>query len=475
MSEYQTTFLELRRGLIAIRLLMVASAICVQHLAQAADSVNFALEVQPLLQRHCTKCHGPSRQKGGLRLDAREFAQQGGYSGVSLLEAEAESNELLARVKSGDDGYRMPLEGPPLADNEIEILTRWVKAGAPWPEDDPKAERGPDNAEQGLEPWWYSVGDDAKIFSDRFGYAPHILLLLLLVSLVVRRFPSSSLPGWLQALTQTRTQLLVLLCGLLAGVICYAVNVQGELSDAIAANVLSESTELGEPTAYVPLRPGKSISPTYYRGNDERSPKLFNGGFYCTARFDLTVCDHRRQPLNVGDAVGDSPLSIRLQLARPPNTTPKLYAEGIIDRIVLSPVPTDRKVAGLANEIQRLAPIDDQETWVGYFPVQIPPSDAATTTISGVYYLCTGKVTEDVLEGAMHYQVEYNLVIENGVLSDASDLSMGSLLKYKSLQAVEPNKIQQAEWFDFRPIPYVTEQTTTDPALLGIDEHLGDG
>ena len=47
-----------------------------------------------------------------------------------------------------------------------------------------------------------------------------------------------------------------------------------------------------------PPIPGKppiapTLSATYYRGNDERSPKLFNGGNYRTATFHLSVRDDR--------------------------------------------------------------------------------------------------------------------------------------------------------------------------------------
>ncbi len=107
-----------------------------QNDAPVREEIVFARDVQPILQRRCIACHGPDKAKGGLRLDGREFAAAGGQSGVSLLAGNSEDNELLRRVTSDELGHRMPLEGPPLADNEITALRRWVAQGTPWPEEE---------------------------------------------------------------------------------------------------------------------------------------------------------------------------------------------------------------------------------------------------------------------------------------------------------------------------------------------------
>src|SRR2546427_10293976 len=42
--------------------------------------VSFENEVKPLLAAHCVQCHGPEKQKSGLRLDQKEAALKGGGS-----------------------------------------------------------------------------------------------------------------------------------------------------------------------------------------------------------------------------------------------------------------------------------------------------------------------------------------------------------------------------------------------------------
>src|SRR6266567_4169927 len=37
----------------------------------ATRQVNFAKDIQPILAHNCVECHGPEKQKGGLRLDQK--------------------------------------------------------------------------------------------------------------------------------------------------------------------------------------------------------------------------------------------------------------------------------------------------------------------------------------------------------------------------------------------------------------------
>ena len=77
--------------------------------------VDFAKEIQPLLQQNCVKCHGTEKQKGKLRLDSREAALKGGKDGPALVLGDAEKSELIRRISlpKTDDDF-MPSEGEPL-------------------------------------------------------------------------------------------------------------------------------------------------------------------------------------------------------------------------------------------------------------------------------------------------------------------------------------------------------------------------
>lgn len=73
----------------------------------------------------CVSCHGPAKQRGGLRLDSAAHILRGGDSGPAIAPTQIETSLLLRRVRSrGED--RMPPAGPPLTSSEIEALSLWI-------------------------------------------------------------------------------------------------------------------------------------------------------------------------------------------------------------------------------------------------------------------------------------------------------------------------------------------------------------
>ena len=102
----------------------------------AADAkVDFAKDIQPILQQNCIKCHGVEKQKGKLRLDSREAALKGGTGGPSMVVSDAEKSELVRRISlpKTDDDF-MPTEGEPLPKAQIDLIKAWIAQGAVWPE-----------------------------------------------------------------------------------------------------------------------------------------------------------------------------------------------------------------------------------------------------------------------------------------------------------------------------------------------------
>jgi hypothetical protein len=91
----------------------------------------FEKEVRPLLKASCFACHGDSKKiKGGLRLTSREAILKGGNSGPAVVLEKPEQSLLLQAVNYVEP--KMPPKGR-LPQAQIEILTRWVRMGIPWP------------------------------------------------------------------------------------------------------------------------------------------------------------------------------------------------------------------------------------------------------------------------------------------------------------------------------------------------------
>jgi hypothetical protein len=107
------------------------------ELPVAADrEVDFAKNVFPLLSQRCFKCHGPEKQEGELRLDAKAIVVRGGISGELFEPGKSGESRLIRRLVGLGDEERMPPEddGPALTDEQIGLIRAWIDQGAKWPD-----------------------------------------------------------------------------------------------------------------------------------------------------------------------------------------------------------------------------------------------------------------------------------------------------------------------------------------------------
>src|SRR5689334_22882196 len=67
--------------------------------------VDFARDVRPILEARCYTCHGPTRQRSGLRLDTRAGVLKGGDTlGPSVVPGKAADSPLVQLVWGADEG-----------------------------------------------------------------------------------------------------------------------------------------------------------------------------------------------------------------------------------------------------------------------------------------------------------------------------------------------------------------------------------
>lgn len=116
---------------LGVALILVATAAP----ATRGEDVDYQRDIKPLLSARCYACHGALKQEAELRLDTVDFMRKGSYTGPAIEPGDVESSYLLA-VLSGEVGFRMPPEGEPLTDEQIDLVKRWIADGAPAPEDE---------------------------------------------------------------------------------------------------------------------------------------------------------------------------------------------------------------------------------------------------------------------------------------------------------------------------------------------------
>ena len=103
--------------------------------ASAADMMHFEQRIRPLLIANCIDCHGPDKQKGGLRLDSRAGWQTGGDSGPALVPGKLAESKLWQAVTYADRDLKMPPKRK-LKESEVADLKLWIESGAPDPRDE---------------------------------------------------------------------------------------------------------------------------------------------------------------------------------------------------------------------------------------------------------------------------------------------------------------------------------------------------
>lgn len=93
--------------------------------------VSFSADVAPVLVEHCLGCHGGDMPAGRLQMESLATLLRGGAGGPPVV-AGAPADSLLVRKLRGVEieGQRMPRGRPPLSDDVVALIARWIEQGA---------------------------------------------------------------------------------------------------------------------------------------------------------------------------------------------------------------------------------------------------------------------------------------------------------------------------------------------------------
>ena len=119
---------ECRVALLASLLLLAQSP----RLA-AERAPDFESEIAPILIVRCLECHSGGDPAGGLSLASRTGLLAGGDSGQAIDLEHIDKSALLERISLGDMPPEKRGRTQRLAASEIDLLRRWIAAGAEWP------------------------------------------------------------------------------------------------------------------------------------------------------------------------------------------------------------------------------------------------------------------------------------------------------------------------------------------------------
>ena len=95
----------------------------------APGLVDFASQIQPILQTNCLECHSRDKRKGGLSLTSYEDVLDGGRSGPAVRPQNGGGSLIFHRVSGGVEP-QMPLDELPLSGEQIALIRLWIDQGA---------------------------------------------------------------------------------------------------------------------------------------------------------------------------------------------------------------------------------------------------------------------------------------------------------------------------------------------------------
>src|SRR5262245_31437099 len=118
-------------GLVSLFSATFASPRCI---SAPPDAPTYWSDIRPLFRKHCTVCHSAKNAKeldvsGGLALDSYEAAMKGAKQ-PAILPGKSKDSPLIHLLLIKDENRWMPKDAPPLPDDAVELIKRWIDSGA---------------------------------------------------------------------------------------------------------------------------------------------------------------------------------------------------------------------------------------------------------------------------------------------------------------------------------------------------------
>ena len=105
-----------------------------KELKPKSEGISFTKDVAPVLVEHCGRCH-VDKTTGGFTMPTYEGLMKGSRAGVVLFAGDPDGSPLIEAMVSGT----MPPSGNKVPQEKIDAIKAWVKAGAKFDAEDPKA------------------------------------------------------------------------------------------------------------------------------------------------------------------------------------------------------------------------------------------------------------------------------------------------------------------------------------------------
>lgn len=103
------------------------------------DTVFYSKHIAPLLAESCNGCHIQANNlRGGLSLENFNRMLRGGDTGALVVPGNPDESLLIKKLKGTADGQQMPINRPKWSDEQIQLVSTWIREGARFDALDPE-------------------------------------------------------------------------------------------------------------------------------------------------------------------------------------------------------------------------------------------------------------------------------------------------------------------------------------------------
>ena len=123
--------------IVSLRIPAFVSVLALSVLAPAAYAeVDFARDIQPILNQNCVECHGGVKAAGDVSFvyEDRVINFEGKSGSLVVTPGDVGTSEMFYRVTTDDEDDRMPPpdEHEALSEEDIALIEEWIEEGGKW-------------------------------------------------------------------------------------------------------------------------------------------------------------------------------------------------------------------------------------------------------------------------------------------------------------------------------------------------------
>ena len=122
------------RPLPSLAVLLALMALCGFALTLQAATVDFDKQIAPVIEQNCLTCHGAKKGNAGLRLNTKEAALKGAWSGKVIVPGDSAKSLLYTTLEIPSGKVRSMPPGRQLSTADRAAVKKWIDEGAVWPE-----------------------------------------------------------------------------------------------------------------------------------------------------------------------------------------------------------------------------------------------------------------------------------------------------------------------------------------------------